>query len=140
MQIYVVGFMSDLKKENLALISKKRPEWQMGLLNGIGGKLEENECVEEAMCREFQEETGYETKQNDWTHTLTLIGNDYEVFFFKCIKDIDLYKELHTTTDEEIGIYDLNYLSSKVIDNLKWIIPFSFHEDNVFPITVNVKN
>lgn len=33
---YVVGFAFDLTLTMVALIRKNRPEWQMGLLNGIG--------------------------------------------------------------------------------------------------------
>lgn len=136
---YVCGFMSDLKKEKIALITKARPKWQEGLLNAIGGSIEDYDITPtHAIQREFLEETGYSTSIEEWIHTLILRGNDYEVYFFKCSKDIDLHKELHTTTDEEIGIYDLNYLPFNVIPNLKWIIPFSFHEDNCFPITVSV--
>jgi hypothetical protein len=57
---YVVGFMFDFAFERVALIRKRKPIWQAGKLNGIGGKIEANETREEAMRREFIEEAGFD--------------------------------------------------------------------------------
>src|SRR5574344_1132288 len=56
---YVLGFM--ISNDNrIALIQKKRPTWQEGLFNGIGGKIEETDsCAKQAMRREFEEETNH---------------------------------------------------------------------------------
>jgi 8-oxo-dGTP pyrophosphatase MutT (NUDIX family) len=43
---------------SVLLIRKAKPEWQKGLLNGIGGKLESPESVMDCTIREFREETG----------------------------------------------------------------------------------
>ena len=51
---YVVGIVYN--KENVLLISKKRPTWQAGMLNGIGGKIEPGENPLQAMIRECKEE------------------------------------------------------------------------------------
>lgn len=53
----VVGFAFDDKLLNVALIKKKKPEWQKGYLNGVGGKVKDGEGYHEAMTREFEEET-----------------------------------------------------------------------------------
>jgi 8-oxo-dGTP diphosphatase len=57
---YVVGFMFSEYCNEIALIKKKRPEWQKGRLNGIGGHIEKNEVPHDAMYREFEEEAGIE--------------------------------------------------------------------------------
>jgi 8-oxo-dGTP diphosphatase len=54
---YVLGFVFDFGFRNVLLIEKKRPEWMMGRLNGLGGKIEEGESPLEAMRRELAEET-----------------------------------------------------------------------------------
>ena len=40
---YVLGFIFNRQKDNVLLVEKKRPEWQKGKWNGIGGKIKENE-------------------------------------------------------------------------------------------------
>jgi 8-oxo-dGTP diphosphatase len=56
---YVVGFYMGFGDDPLiALIQKKRPKWQEGKFNGIGGHVEETETPFEAMVREFREEAG----------------------------------------------------------------------------------
>ena len=55
MKEYVVGFMFSEE------ILKNKPDWQAGRLNGVGGKVEPNEYPDQAMVREFEEETGVRT-------------------------------------------------------------------------------
>jgi 8-oxo-dGTP diphosphatase len=61
---YVVGFLFGHDKTMVALIKKSRPEWQKGMLNGIGGKIENSENALTAMRREFKEEAGADV--SDW--------------------------------------------------------------------------
>jgi len=62
----VVGFMFNDKPTEVALILKRRPVWQFGKLNGIGGHVEQTESPLKAMVREFKEETGSDTQYVDW--------------------------------------------------------------------------
>lgn len=67
MKEYVLGFAFDEKAQNVVLIEKLRPEWQKGLYNGIGGKVERNDNTNyTAMCREFYEETRVHTVPDMW--------------------------------------------------------------------------
>ena len=43
MKEYVLAFIFDTKLNQILLIKKNRPDYQAGLLNGIGGKIEPNE-------------------------------------------------------------------------------------------------
>lgn len=127
MKKYVLGFMfSDLFEQEgeLALIRKNKPAWQRGKLNGIGGKVEENELYLDAMRREFKEETGFD--QDEWTPCGTMKGKDWEVEVFACF---GMISELKTTTDEEVVTFELSevHLSEEVIDNLKFLIPMCLH-------------
>lgn len=45
-----------LKKDNKLLMSEKKRGFGQGKINGVGGKLKENETPEEAMIRETKEE------------------------------------------------------------------------------------
>jgi hypothetical protein len=54
---FVLGFVFDFEAKKVLLVLKNRPDWQTGLLNGLGGKIEADETPLEAMEREFKEET-----------------------------------------------------------------------------------
>lgn len=67
MKKYVLGFMFNEKFGQVVLIRKNRPEWQAGLLNGVGGHVEINDkTTQMAMAREFIEETGLATAYFQW--------------------------------------------------------------------------
>lgn len=141
MKSYVCGLLTDFKKEKIILIEKNRPLlFPIGSWNLIGGSVEQNESPNFAMQREFFEETNYFISAFDWTLALELYGKDYKVYFFKCQKDIDLEKSVETMTDEVVKVYDLKDLPKKIVPNLKWMIPFMLHDDNLFPMNVYVKN
>lgn len=65
MRNYVLGFVFSPDLREVYLIRKNRPEWQRGLLNGIGGKIEQGETDAAAMHREAFEESGY---TGQWVH------------------------------------------------------------------------
>ncbi len=109
----------------LALIRKTKPTWQKGFLNGIGGKIEADEEPIDAMCREFQEETGHKTFYYDWQYLtkLTHVDNEWEVDFYWSHAIVDLDASLTTTTEEEIVVINMDDLDyENVIPNLKWLV------------------
>lgn len=119
MATYVVGFLfsSDLKR--VALVKKNRPEWQAGLLNGIGGKVEEGESPLEAMIREFHEEAGLFITQ--WKHFLKMSdGALFKIDMFATAGDVDA---VSTKTDELIGIYEVaDSIKLSTVENIPWLI------------------
>lgn len=135
---YVLGFAFDKNNPNLiALLEKQRPERFKGLLNAIGGKIEQNEIPIKAMIREFKEETGVETTPENWNIFGKIIGSNFIINCFKT-HDLDL-SELKTTTDEEIFITRVSSLKlkkTKVIDNLHWLIPLAL-DDKAHYSTIN---
>lgn len=57
MKKYVVGFFFTPDMKSVWLITKQKPEWQKGCLNGIGGKIEDTDVdAHAAMIREIKEE------------------------------------------------------------------------------------
>ena len=128
MKEYVLGFAFDENEYYVALIEKKRPKWQAGKLNGIGGHLEKGETTVSAMVREFKEETGYETIEAQWIEFTRMKFPEIIVHCFYTHLPIKvIIKGLKTITDERI-------ISTAVIDvparnffilNLKWLIPMA---------------
>lgn len=98
---YVVGLAFNRVADKLALICKKRPQWQAGKLNGIGGQVEVGETAETAMQREFQEETGVQIT-SPWVLIATLDDDLAHVDIFCSFDDRVLHAV--STTDEAIEI------------------------------------
>ena len=128
-QQYVVGFLLDPTLSKVVLIRKAKPEWQHGLLNGVGGKVGdhiEDESPENAIHREFEEETGM--KGLDWQKFLTLKTPHSELHFFRAIGNVH---KPSTRTDEEVGVYDVHDVMDRcdTIPNLRWCIQMArtFH-------------
>jgi 8-oxo-dGTP diphosphatase len=122
MKKYVVGFMFSPDKQFVALIKKNRPEWQAGKLNGIGGKIEDGETPRAAMVREFQEETGVRTYNEDWEIAGRIEGAEFLVFILRAFSDRVMY--VGTVTDEKVNLYITDHVSDReIVPNLTVIIP-----------------
>jgi len=120
---YVVGFMFSADLRFVLLVLKNRPDWQRGKLNGIGGKIEDDESPDQAMRREFLEEAAIDT--DDWLRFATL-GDDrgWIIHFYYAKGDINKAK---TVTDEilmAIPLWNLNR-EPRLIPNLTWLIPMA---------------
>lgn len=120
---YCLGFAFDDSLQYVVLIKKQRPEWQKGLLNGVGGKVEEGEYALDAMEREFEEEAGL--RYDNWHHFGFLKGTDWVVYLYTAtltnqqLADIDCNK-----TDENITITNISNLFYTV-PNLRWLVPMA---------------
>lgn len=116
MQYYCLGFAFD-RNFNVVVIEKKRPQWMKGKLNGIGGKIDifKEDC-REAMAREFREETGMLTQDNEWISFETLCGNGYNVMCYYGV--FDTFDDIKTTTDEEIYMLGLDCLRAEYGNNI----------------------
>lgn len=119
---YVVGFAFTSDRKAVLLIRKTRPRWQAGLLNGVGGHVEEGETFLAAMAREFEEESALVVPEDAWKHVLVVQGADYELHVFGTVTDTVLSAK--QTTDEELVLLELtNLWTAEVIPNLRWMIP-----------------
>jgi 8-oxo-dGTP diphosphatase len=125
MQHYVCGFLFSPDRSRVLLIRKRRPEWQAGRLNGVGGKVEPTDpSYLAAMTREFREEASLTI--HDWRHCLTLAAPDWQGHFFRSFGDIDAARPL---TDELLEIHPAIPLPHDTIPNLRWIIPLLLDDD-----------
>lgn len=124
MKTYVAGFLFDVKREEVALVIKKKPDWQKGKANGIGGKVEPTDkSIHHAMEREFKEETGVSIPHSDWDNYATIKGEDYICHFFRAFDNVIAYVE---TTEEEITTINVDALDTlSHIPNLRWLIPLA---------------
>lgn len=124
---HCVGFAFDAQGKHIVLIRKNRPAWQRGLLNGVGGHIEENESPHAAQAREFKEETGIESYASNWKEFALLTGTGYELHCFSLFSNEIYY--LADKTDEKLGVYSINELSSlSTIPNLQWLIPAAWDQ------------
>lgn len=124
---YVVGLMFDATMANVALIRKQKPKWQAGLLNGIGGKIENGESPAEAMEREFDEEAGIRGTPDGWKHFCSMAGtnNDgghFSVEFFYTIGDPTLALSMESEQIEVVSTAAIAAGDEKTIGNLPWIV------------------
>lgn len=127
MQHYVCGFLFSPDRSRVLLIRKRRPDWQAGRLDGVGGKVEPTDpSYLAAMTREFGEEASLTI--HDWQHCLTLAAADWEGHFFRAFGDIDAAPPL---TDELLEIHPASPLPADTIPNLRWIIPLLLDDDAV---------
>ena len=126
-QEYVAGFMFDYPLQRVALIKKTHPKWQAGKLNGIGGHIEDGETPVEAMVREFEEETGFQTEADLWFNYAKISEQgEFTVHFFVTTAFSSQLNELKSTTDEEVFIIPVTEITGfKTIDNLPWLIPLA---------------
>lgn len=137
-KLYVCGFL--FHRGAVLLVEKKAPEWQAGLWNGVGGKVEKDETVQQAIVREFHEETGLETwagatHGNPWWHNMCTerYRDDYKVCFFRA--DVLAHEPRPLVPErndagEWLQWRSLSFLEdsmakAKVVGNLHWLLPMA---------------
>lgn len=82
-----LGLAFTADKSELAIVRKRKPDWQANKLNAVGGKIEEGETPLEAMVREFEEEAGIQTQPEEWEYFGSLSGTDFHVSLYKRFND-----------------------------------------------------
>ena len=105
-QHYVLGLA--FTNTGVLMVKKNRPKWQEGLLNFVGGKVEDEETCLFAMIREFKEETGIETEEKNWKYFGFMQreypsenGDDFAVSLYYTEPN-DKFLNFQTMEDEEI--------------------------------------
>lgn len=67
----------------ILLVTKRRPQWQYGKLNGPGGEVKDGETLTEAASRELLEETGLRVTPDKWRFACTITSGQSSVVFVK---------------------------------------------------------
>lgn len=140
MTCYVVGFCFDQAGDRVVLVrksSKPGMEWQAGLLNGVGGKLEPEESVYDAMRREFYEEAG--VLELDWECYAIWHARDYALFVFRAFSDYAV-EHAHTREAEPIETwYWDDALRNRAVPNLSFLLPMALCRDFSEPVRLVTK-
>lgn len=140
-QAYTLGFAFDGAQRNVLLVEKKKPAWQAGKLNGIGGKIEPTVDVtlEDAMAREWDEECnrpGLAVVHPEWRwFGSILVDNGATVQLFKAVipsvmlharngiaNDVGEIISKHTVTDVMAGVVGS-------IPNVRWLIAMALDHE-----------
>jgi 8-oxo-dGTP diphosphatase len=136
---YCLGFAFTDHDNFVVLIRKNKPAWQKGLLNGVGGKLEQYEFCNAGMAREFEEETGIKTLGTDWTPFTEMCFKDAGVYCY-AIRLPENNQTLPQTTEEQVGLFSIIDVRNhpKVIPNLRGLVPMALEAlnnsfDNLIP-------
>ena len=133
MKHYVLGFIFNKAGKEVLLVEKKRPEWQAGHWNGIGGKIEDDDKNPlEAMEREVIEETGF---PYNFEHVLTYICPGGTVFIFTNLDFLGDDISFSQIEDEQLKVWKVYNLPNEIMANLKWIIPICLSTIQ-FPIAI----
>lgn len=135
---YSVGFYFNKLRDRVALILKARPAWQKNRFNGIGGHIEDTDASPQAaMQREFKEETGLVTSDQEWLPRLVITNNvaNYVLHVFAAFSDGEPYLQ-NPDTAEPIVWHWADRLPMNVISNLRWIIPLCLDKTIKFPLYI----
>lgn len=124
MKLYTLGFIFNSTRDQVLLIHKKSPEWQIGKINGIGGKTEAGEASIDCIVREVTEETGLLIPQDNWTHAGKIHGDTWESEVYVSVYEGKL-TDSYTAGLEEVEWFAVDNLPDNVIGNLKFLIPMT---------------
>ena len=129
MKKYTVGFIFNEPMDKVLLIHKLAPEWQIGKINGLGGKVEEGEANITCIVREIKEESGLITEPEDWNLVCIMHSPVFTIDCFAYVYkgDMDDAKSMEA---EQIEWFDVNKLPENIIENLSWLIPMSIDKIN----------
>ena len=122
---YAVGFMFNPGRNTVLLLQKTHPQWQFGMWNGPGGKLEPGETPAAAMRREFLEETGLDIQT--WEQYAELAGLGFRIFFFRAFSGA--IWNAKTMTEEIVDRFDVDDLPGTIMTNAEWLIPMALSID-----------
>lgn len=134
---YCIGFMFSDDRQSVLLIEKKRPDWQKGFYNGIGGARETFDTdMQHCMVREFAEETGIFTVPSAWTQTLLCKSKtkDWALHIFSAIGPIHQAK---TITDERPVIVGLDSINVwPLVPSVAWMVPICLDDRLQIPLEI----
>lgn len=134
---YVVGFcfFGTPTDPSVVLIRKKRPAWQEGKLNGIGGHIEPNENPYQAMNREWSEETmGMPVEWSDYARWNSDAGGFVHAFVayepnLDAAKLVNKDEDLALVSVKDVSLNSLHWepIARLRVDNFIYNIPWLVH-------------
>ncbi len=123
-QKYTLGFLFNKELTKVLLIHKQRPMWQKGMVNGLGGKFENQESALECIAREVKEETDILIEPKKWVKFAELHSSKFAVEVLTAI-----YSGPETDAidneDQRVEWFDVKHLPKNIMTNLAWLIPLA---------------
>lgn len=116
---YVLCFVH--KSDSILFVEKTKPQWQAGLLNLPGGKIEPGENQRQAAYRELFEETNLRASRVQQAGLMT--GEGWRIHVMRCV--VPCLDTLMQKTDEAVlwkRLIEVLHFAP-VIPNLKIIVP-----------------
>lgn len=112
----VVGLISD--KKRVLLVRKNSPDWQKGLYNGVGGKVEDDETPLQTMIKNCEAKLGA-TILNWRILDGKILENGVEILYFLTILDENEIDKLQSQTDERAELFLIKKLPKNILQDLK---------------------
>jgi len=126
---YVAGFY--VCQDSVLLVQKQRgPEVLHGCWNAIGGAIEDGELSEDAMAREFKEETGC-TLDIDWLYQGTLTGDGFEVDFYLA-KGPSFRVPTRNDVGEPLAWWSTYSPPDPLVPGIEWQLPLCLNEQSPY--------
>jgi 8-oxo-dGTP pyrophosphatase MutT (NUDIX family) len=110
------------------VVKKQSEDWQKGLYNFPGGKIELGESYHFAAAREFYEETGQQTLAEQWELIATLESSTYSVLVVTTDTACDDVKTIPNPAGETIHTFNLEEINANkflFVHNLPWLAALS---------------
>lgn len=129
MKSLTVGFVFDAKLDHVLLVHKQKPAFQVGFLNGMGGKVEVGETAVACMARECAEETALIIPEENWLECAVItdttgLNPGAEIYVFAATYQgptTDAYKNDY----EEIEWFPHQPLPENVLSNVQFLVPLA---------------
>lgn len=126
----VLGFLFDSAGKRVLMITKDHPEEMKGKLNGLGGEIHKGETAEQAMLREFAEES--DITNPEWILFCSYNQAQFDIACFCAFSD-ERMKEVARSayqsrvfTKEPISIQEVSNLGRlKLVHAVSWLVPMA---------------
>lgn len=142
MRKYTLALIFDQTEREVLLIHKLKPEWQNGKLNGVGGKIEEDEETLACVTREIREETNLNLDPAALTFIGTIGDIDWMMAVFTHVYQGNR-NDARSQEAELINWHPIHALPDNTLANLRWMIPYALellHEQRLQPFAITQKS
>lgn len=122
---FSLAFIFNSDQTKVLLVHKRKPAWQQGRLNGVGGKIEEGEDPLACIVREVSEETALNIAKEEWVYVGKIIDRDDTTVSIYATTYAGHLTNAKQMDHEAIEWFDVANLPPQVIENLRWFIPLA---------------
>ncbi len=123
---YTVGFIFDRTCQYVLLVHKRKPRWQQGKLNGVGGKVKRNETLIQCISRETREECCLSIKPSAWKRVGTIqhrrSSNDVGTVAVFAARFLGDRHKARRGDHEEVMWCLVDALPSNALSGVRWLV------------------